>query len=74
MSDEKINKFLEELAISTMWADDFASAIKTEKDFEVIKEDVPMFIEVDISRKEHVLPMVPAGKSNHEMLGVKFNA
>ena len=25
MSDEKINKFLEELAISTMWADDFAS-------------------------------------------------
>lgn len=37
MSDEKINKFLEELAISTMWADDFASAIKTEKDFEVIK-------------------------------------
>ena len=45
-----------------------------EKDLEVIKEDVPMFIEVDISRKEHVLPMVPAGKSNHEMLGVKFNA
>ena len=36
MSDEKINKFLEELAISTMWADDFASAIKTEKDFDVI--------------------------------------
>ena len=45
-----------------------------EKDLEVILEDVPMFIEVDISRKEHVLPMVPAGKSNHEMLGVKFNA
>ena len=45
-----------------------------EKDLEVIKENVPMFIEVDISRKEHVLPMVPAGKSNHEMLGVKFNA
>ena len=45
-----------------------------EKDLEVIKEDAPMFIEVDISRKEHVLPMVPAGKSNHEMLGVKFNA
>ena len=39
------------------------------KDLEVILEDVPMFIEVDISRKEHVLPMVPAGKSNHEMLG-----
>ena len=45
-----------------------------EKDLEVIMEDLPMFIEVDISRKEHVLPMVPAGKSNHEMLGVKFNA
>ena len=45
-----------------------------EKNLEVILEDVPMFIEVDISRKEQVLPMVPAGKSNHEMLGVKFHA
>ena len=45
-----------------------------DQDLEVIKEDVPMFIEVDISRKEHVLPIVPAGKSNNEMLGVKFNA
>lgn len=45
-----------------------------EKDIEVILEDVPMFIEVDISRKEQVLPMVPAGKSNHEMLGVQFHA
>ena len=45
-----------------------------EKDLEVILEDVPMFIEVDISRKEQVLPMVPAGKSNHEMLGMKFHA
>lgn len=45
-----------------------------EKDLEVILEDAPMFIEVDISRKEQVLPMVPAGKSNHEMLGVKFHA
>lgn len=45
-----------------------------DKDLEVMLDDVPMFIEVDISRKEHVLPMVPAGKSNHEMLGVKFNA
>ncbi|VPW89298.1 acetolactate synthase large subunit [Streptococcus pneumoniae] len=40
------------------------------QDLEVITEDVPMLIEVDISRKEQVLPMVPAGKSNHEMLGV----
>ncbi|WP_414274570.1 acetolactate synthase large subunit [Streptococcus gordonii] len=44
------------------------------QDLEVLKEDIPMFIEMDISRKEHVLPMVPAGKSNHEMLGVKFHA
>ncbi|WP_269793067.1 acetolactate synthase large subunit [Streptococcus mitis] len=44
------------------------------QDLEVITEDVPMLIEIDISRKEQVLPMVPAGKSNHEMLGVKFHA
>ena len=45
-----------------------------DQDLEVITENVPMLIEVDISRKEQVLPMVPAGKSNHEMLGVKFHA
>ena len=45
-----------------------------EEDLKVITEDVPMLIEIDISRKEQVLPMVPAGKSNHEMLGVKFHA
>ncbi|SNJ88188.1 acetolactate synthase large subunit [Streptococcus pneumoniae] len=44
------------------------------QDLEVITEDVPMLIEVDISRKEQVLPMVPAGKSNHEMLGGQFHA
>lgn len=44
------------------------------QNLEVITEDVPMLIEVDISRKEQVLPMVPAGKSNHEMLGVQFHA
>ncbi|CTH84228.1 TPA: acetolactate synthase large subunit [Streptococcus pneumoniae] len=44
------------------------------QDLEVITEDVPMLIEVDISRKEQVLPMVPAGKSNHEMLGVQLHA
>ena len=44
------------------------------QDLEVITENVPMLIEVDISRKEQVLPMVPAGKSNHEMLGVQFHA
>ncbi len=37
-------------------------------------KDIPMFIEVDVSRKEHVLPMVPAGKNNHEMLGGKLHA
>lgn len=44
------------------------------EDLEVVKEDRPMLIEVHISNKEHVQPMVPAGKSNAEMLGVKFNA
>ena len=44
------------------------------EDLKVIKEDKPMLIEVCISNREHVLPMVPAGKANHEMLGVTFNA
>lgn len=44
------------------------------EDLAVIKEDKPMLIEVGISNREHVLPMVPAGKANHEMMGVKFNA
>lgn len=30
--------------------------------------------EIHISNQEHVQPMVQAGKSNAEMLGVKFNA
>ena len=44
------------------------------EDLKVILENKPMLIEVSISNREHVLPMVPAGKANHEMLGVKFNA
>ncbi|HEM2911268.1 TPA: acetolactate synthase large subunit [Streptococcus suis] len=44
------------------------------EDMKVILEDKPMLIEVHISNREHVQPMVPAGKSNGEMLGVKFNA
>lgn len=44
------------------------------EDMKVILEDKPMLVEVHISRSEHVYPMVPAGKSNAEMLGVKFNA
>ncbi|MBF0779033.1 acetolactate synthase large subunit [Streptococcus cuniculi] len=44
------------------------------EELEVIKENRPLLIEVHISNKEHVQPMVPAGKSNAEMLGVKFHA
>ncbi|MTB65172.1 acetolactate synthase large subunit [Streptococcus sp. zg-86] len=44
------------------------------EDLQVLKEDRPLLLEVHISNKEHVQPMVPAGKSNAEMLGVKFNA
>lgn len=43
-------------------------------DLEVIKENKPMLIEITISNREHVLPMVPSGKANKEMLGVTFNA
>ncbi|MBP2624072.1 acetolactate synthase large subunit [Streptococcus oricebi] len=52
----------------------FADPETLASDLEVIQENIPMLIEVDISRKEHVFPMVPSGKSNHEMLGVKFHA
>lgn len=45
-----------------------------EEDLAVILENKPMVIEISISNKEHVEPMVPAGKSNAEMLGVKFRA
>lgn len=45
-----------------------------EADLQVITENRPMLIEIHISNREHVLPMVPSGKSNQEMLGVKFNA
>lgn len=45
-----------------------------DRDLEVINENKPMLIEISISNREHVYPMVPSGKSNSEMLGVKFNA
>ncbi|MGT2911583.1 acetolactate synthase large subunit [Streptococcus cameli] len=48
--------------------------VNLKEQLSVILENRPKVIEVSISNKEHVLPMVPAGKSNHEMLGVKFNA
>ena len=38
MAKEDINKFLEEISISTAWAEDFANEIKDEKTFEAIKE------------------------------------
>ncbi|MBL1230866.1 biosynthetic-type acetolactate synthase large subunit [Enterococcus sp. BWB1-3] len=34
------------------------------------KENGPILIEVCVSQTEHVLPMVPAGKPNYQMLGV----
>ena len=43
-------------------------------DLKVITEPVGMVLEVGISQKEQVYPMVPAGWHNDEMLGVKFNA
>lgn len=45
-----------------------------EEDLSVILEKRPILIEVSISNREHVYPMVPSGKSNSEMLGVRFNA
>lgn len=35
------------------------------------KEEGPLLIEVMVSPTEHVLPMVPAGKPNYQMLGVE---
>lgn len=37
---------------------------------EAFKEKGPLLIEVMVSSTEHVLPMVPAGKPNDQMLGV----
>lgn len=45
-----------------------------EEDLKVMLENRPTLIEVSISNREHVYPMVPTGKSNSEMLGVRFNA
>lgn len=38
---------------------------------EAFKENGPILIEVMVSTTEHVLPMVPAGKPNYQMLGVE---
>lgn len=41
-------------------------------DLKIITEDEPMLIEVLISKSEHVLPMIPAGLHNNEMIGLHF--
>ncbi len=38
MLEKDIDKFLNELAVSKAWADDFASAIRTENDLDILKE------------------------------------
>lgn len=52
----------------------FTNLNTLENDLTIITENRPMLIEVAISNREHVYPMVPSGKSNSEMLGVTFNA
>lgn len=52
----------------------FTNTNTLENDLTIITENRPMLIEVAISNREHVYPMVPSGKSNSEMLGVTFNA
>lgn len=37
---------------------------------EAFKEKGPLLIEVMVSQTEHVLPMIPAGKANDQMIGV----
>ena len=38
MLEKDVDKFLNELAVSKAWADDFASAIQSENDLEILKE------------------------------------
>lgn len=54
--------------------DKFLNPQTIAEDLKVITENVPMVLEVGISREEQVYPMVPAGWHNDQMLGVKFNA
>lgn len=42
------------------------------EDLKIISQDEPMLIEVIISKAEHVLPMIPAGLHNDEMIGLTF--
>ncbi len=52
----------------------FSDPNTLEEDLKVVTQNKPMVIEVNISDREHVYPMVPTGKANSEMLGVTFNA
>ncbi len=52
----------------------FSDPKTLQEDLQVITENKPMLIEVNISNREHVYPMVPSGKSNAEMMGVSFDA
>ncbi len=38
MLEKDIDKFLDELAVSKAWSDDFANAIQSETDLEILKE------------------------------------
>lgn len=42
------------------------------KDLKIITKDEPILIEIVISKSEHVLPMIPAGLHNDEMIGLTF--
>lgn len=48
----------------------FTDAKTIENDLEIIKTEGPLFIEIHVPVTEVVSPMVPAGKSNFEMIGV----
>ncbi len=42
------------------------------EDLKIITKDEPMLLEIVISKSEHVLPMIPAGLHNDEMIGLTF--
>lgn len=52
----------------------FSDPNTLEADLQVITKNKPMLIEINISNREQVYPMVPSGKSNAEMMGVSFDA
>lgn len=52
----------------------FDDPVTIAEDLKIINEKVPLLIEIGISQSEHVLPMVPAGRHNDEMMGVKLQS